>query len=102
MSMKLAPDRFFAALADETRLRALMLLWSEGELCVCDLTQALGVSQPKVSRHLATLRKAGVVEDRRDGTWVYYALKEELPEWAAAVLDELADALTGEKPYRGD
>ena len=61
------------ALADETRLRIVALL-SHGELCVCHLEEALRLSQPKVSRHLATLRSAGVVEHRRDGTWVYYRL----------------------------
>jgi len=66
-------SRFFKALADETRLRIVALL-SHGELCVCHLEDALDLSQPKVSRHLATLRGAGVVEDRRDGAWVYYRL----------------------------
>ena len=66
-------SRLFKALADETRLRIVALL-SHGELCVCHLEEALRLSQPKVSRHLATLRAAGVVEDRRDGSWVYYGL----------------------------
>jgi len=66
-------SRLFKALGDETRLRIVALL-SHGELCVCHLEEALSLSQPKVSRHLATLRAAGVVEDRRDGTWVYYRL----------------------------
>ena len=66
-------SRLFKALADETRLRIVALL-SHGELCVCHLEEALRLSQPKVSRHLATLRSAGVVEHRRDGTWVYYRL----------------------------
>jgi len=66
-------SRLFKALGDETRLRIVALL-SHGELCVCHLEDALGLSQPKVSRHLATLRGAGLVEDRRDGTWVYYRL----------------------------
>jgi ArsR family transcriptional regulator len=66
-------SRLFKALADETRLRIVALL-AHGELCVCHLEEALRLSQPKVSRHLATLRAAGVVEDRREGTWVYYHL----------------------------
>ena len=66
-------SRLFKALADETRLRIVALL-SHGELCVCHLEEALELSQPKVSRHLATLRAAGVVEDRRDGSWVHYRL----------------------------
>ena len=66
-------SRLFKALGDETRLRIVALL-AHGELCVCHLEEALRLSQPKVSRHLATLRAAGVVADRRDGTWVYYRL----------------------------
>jgi ArsR family transcriptional regulator len=66
-------SRLFKALGDETRLRIVALL-SHGELCVCHLQEALGLSQPRVSRHLAVLRGAGVVEDRRDRRWVYYRL----------------------------
>jgi ArsR family transcriptional regulator len=66
-------SRLFKALGDDTRLRIVALL-SHGELCVCHLEGALGLSQPNVSRHLAILRSAGVVEDRRQGTWVHYRL----------------------------
>ncbi len=65
--------RIFKALADETRLRILALLTS-GELCVCDLMAALELPQSTVSRHLATLRNAGLVVDRRQGVWMYYRL----------------------------
>lgn len=67
-----APD-LFRAFADETRLRILSLL-AEGELCVCDLCSVLGEIQPKISRHLATLRRAGLVRVRREGKWKHYAL----------------------------
>jgi ArsR family transcriptional regulator, arsenate/arsenite/antimonite-responsive transcriptional repressor len=66
-------SRLFKALADETRLRIVALL-SHGELCVCHLEDALRLSQPKVSRHLAILRLTGVVDHRRAGSWVYYRL----------------------------
>lgn len=66
-------SRLFKALGDETRLRIVALL-SHGELCVCHLEEALHLSQPKVSRHLAILRLTGVVEHRREGSWVYYGL----------------------------
>ncbi len=69
-------SRLFKALGDETRLRIVALL-SHGELCVCHLEEALGLSQPNVSRHLGILRSAGVVEDRREGNWVYYRLLEQ-------------------------
>ena len=65
----------FSALADPTRLRILSLL-SDGELCVCHLQQALGTHQPKISRHLAYLRRTGLVEPKRNGKWMYYALSK--------------------------
>ncbi len=63
----------FRAFSDRTRLRILNLI-RPGELCVCDLVRVLGVPQPKVSRHLAYLRKAGLVTARREGLWMYYEL----------------------------
>lgn len=93
---------FFAALADATRLRTLVLLATRGELCVCRLVGALGVSQPKMSRHLAFLRDAGIVRDRRQGQWVHYRVSEALPDWAVEVLASTASALAGEEPHRGD
>ena len=61
------------ALSDETRLRVIKLL-EERELCVCELIQVLDMSQPRISRHLSVLRNAGLVDDRREGKWVYYSL----------------------------
>ena len=66
-------SHLFRALGDETRLRIIALL-AHGELCVCHLQAALELPQPNVSRQLAILRAAGLVEDRREGTWVYYRL----------------------------
>lgn len=63
----------FRAFSDRTRLRILNLL-RPGELCVCDLVRVIGVPQPKVSRHLAYLRKAGLVTSRKEGLWMYYEL----------------------------
>jgi len=68
-------ERLFQALGDATRLRILGLL-STGEVCVCHIHETLRVSQPKASRHLAYLRRAGLVETRRQGLWVYYRLAE--------------------------
>ena len=64
----------FKACADATRLRLLVLL-SERELCVCELVDILQMPQGKISRHLAVLRRAGLVADRRDGTWIHYSLQ---------------------------
>jgi ArsR family transcriptional regulator len=66
----------FRAFAEPTRLRILSLLLEQKEICVCDLCAALGEIQPKVSRHLATLRRAGLVDVRRDGKWKIYSLAE--------------------------
>ena len=66
-------SRLFKALADETRLRILSLL-AEGELCVCDLMEVLMLPQSTVSRHLAYLKNAGWVTDRRAGVWMYYSI----------------------------
>lgn len=70
-----APD-LFGAFAHPIRLRILNLLQQEKEICVCDLCEVLGVAQPKVSRHLAILRDAALVEVRRDGRWKFYSLLE--------------------------
>jgi len=90
------------ALADPTRLRALHLLLALGELCVCDVEAALGISQSKASRHLVTLRQAGLVADRRDGTWVYYRIGEGLAEPARAALEGLAQTLRSEPTAAAD
>ncbi|SET58244.1 ArsR family transcriptional regulator [Marinobacter segnicrescens] len=86
------PVTVFKALADELRLSALLLIRDQQKLCVCELTEALDVSQPKVSRHLATLRDTGLVETERHGQWVYYYLSPHLPGWLVRVLDETASA----------
>jgi ArsR family transcriptional regulator len=71
--------RWFHALADETRLRIVRRL-SEGEQCVCDLTDVLGTGQSLLSFHLKTLKEAGILRDRREGRWVYYSLNFEAIE----------------------
>lgn len=81
------PLRFFKCLSEETRLRCLLLIQEEGELCVCELMAALEEIQPKVSRHLAQLRRCGLLLDRRQGQWVFYRINPELPEWAETVLN---------------
>ncbi len=92
----LQPLTLFKCLAEETRLTAMQMMLKSGELCVCELTDALGLSQPKVSRHLAELKKCGLVQDCRRGKWVYYRLNDALPEWALAVLRESAAPMEAE------
>lgn len=78
---------FLKNLADETRLKILLLLLKEEELCVCEFTQALTLSQPKVSRHIAQLRNDNILQDRREGKWVYYRLSPSLQAWQLAIID---------------
>ncbi|ASK79361.1 transcriptional regulator [Paraphotobacterium marinum] len=80
------PRIFFKCLADDTRLKSLLIISNLGEVCVCDLTNALQVEQPKISRHLAELRKCKLVTDNRKGKWVYYKINSDLPEWAQNIL----------------
>ena len=85
--MKLSPLDLYKSLADETRLKSVLLIFSEEELCVCELTAALDLSQPKISRHLAQLKQIGILADRRQGQWVYYRINDSLPEWALKVIE---------------
>ena len=80
------PVTFYKCLADKTRLMCLLLMETKGELCVCDLTMALQVSQPKISRHLANLRNCGVVASRKQDQWVHYKINPELDNWEKLVI----------------
>lgn len=100
--MNIDTNTFFSALSNETRLRCLVLLQLEGELCVCELTHALELSQPMISRHLALLRQSGLVNDRRAGQWIYYCINPELPDWAKTVLDTTAQANQTIAPFSDD
>lgn len=96
------PDSLFGILSDSTRLRALMLIQAEGEVCVCELTFALDESQPKISRHLALMREAGIVESRREGTWMHYRINSSLPYWSKETLKHVHGKLFELSPYRDD
>jgi ArsR family transcriptional regulator len=89
--ISMTPVSLFKLLADDTRLRCLMLIQREEELCVCELTEALRISQPKISRHLAALRESALLTDRRQSTWVFYRLNEALPDWVTQVLHTTAE-----------
>lgn len=100
--MNIEPTSFFGALSNETRLRCLVLLWAQGELCVCELTHALGLPQPNVSRNLAHLRELGIVSDRRAGVWVHYRISETLPGWCRDVIERIAQSLSSAPPFAAD
>src|SRR5437868_15278424 len=86
-------ESVFKALADATRLRILGLLLT-GEVCVCDIHEALKIAQPKASRHLAYLRRAGLVETRRSGLWIHYRLGKLGDPVLMAIIDAVRHALT--------
>ena len=94
-------SRLFKALGDETRVRIIALL-SHGELCVCHLEEALGLSQPNVSRQLSVLRAAGIVEPRRDGNWIYYRLAPQSDNLCKHQLGELVRAFAKKDVLRRD
>jgi ArsR family transcriptional regulator, arsenate/arsenite/antimonite-responsive transcriptional repressor len=100
--MNISTTDFFHALADETRLRCIALIYQKGELCVCELTHALGVVQPKISRHLATLKATQILRDRREGVWVYYHLSPDLPGWVVKVLKDTVISIKDLEPFCTD
>jgi ArsR family transcriptional regulator len=94
-------DQLFRALADPTRLRLLNLIAGR-EICVCYLVEILGMSQPKVSRHLAYLRRAGIAAARRQGKWMHYRLAVPQDRVAASILKETLDHLRQRPDLRRD
>lgn len=94
-------SRLFKALGDETRLRIVALL-SHGELCVCHFESALGLTQSNTSRQLGVLKNAGIVEARREGSWVYYQLAPQMDEVCKAQLKALVSAFTRHEVLRED
>ncbi|RLC27731.1 MAG: transcriptional regulator [Deltaproteobacteria bacterium] len=98
----ITPESFTRTLADPTRLRILMLLLQEEELCVCHLTDILEMVQPKVSRHLAVLRENKLLLDRRSGLWIHYRLHPGLPIWCYKILQSLSTGCMSTEPYVND
>lgn len=94
-------ELFFRALADRTRLRLLNLMGAE-EVCVCFFVEILKTNQPKISRHLAYLRRAGIVGVRREGQWVHYRVVEPTDTSAARVLKEVLSWLANDQEMQRD
>jgi len=84
----MTPLELFKCLGDETRLTMLLLVSQQKELCVCELTDVLQVSQPKISRHLAALKKQELLLDRKSGQWVFYRVNPDLPTWVYVVIEQ--------------
>ena len=94
-------ELLFRALADRTRLRLINLM-GESEVCVCFLVEALKMSQPKISRHLAYLRRAGIVAVRREGKWMHYRLIAPKDKNAGRMLDQVRASLAGNTEMQRD
>ncbi|CAN5395203.1 hypothetical protein BH10ACI3_BH10ACI3_11250 [soil metagenome] len=94
-------DEFFAALADRTRLRLLNLM-RDGEVCVCFFAETLGTNNPKISRHLSYLKRAGLVNARRDGKWIHYSLNAPAEPQAAELFTSLLKTLESDKEMQSD
>jgi ArsR family transcriptional regulator len=94
-------ERLFRALADPTRLRLINLI-AEQEVCVCHFVEVLNAPQPKISRHLAYLRRAGIVAARRDGKWMHYRLVLPSDVHAAAIMKTTVDSLKRNAELRRD
>ena len=91
----------FKALADQTRLRLINLI-GDDEVCVCFFVEVLKINQPKISRHLAYLRRAGVVSARREGKWIHYRLVEPPDPHAANIFREVLAALPNDPAMKSD
>jgi ArsR family transcriptional regulator len=101
MKPKHSLDQLFRALGDPTRLRLLNLM-AEQEICVCYFTEVIGARQPKISRHLAYLRKAGIVAARREGRWMHYRLAAPSSPLVAEILKTVLNALKQDKELQRD
>ncbi|MEJ2270683.1 MAG: metalloregulator ArsR/SmtB family transcription factor [Desulfobulbaceae bacterium] len=97
-----ATAQIFKALGDETRLRIMALLVNDQELCVCDIMAALEMPQSTISRHLSYLRNAGLVDDRRQGIWMYYRINKEGITQAADLFNLLVAMLFESDQAVGD
>ena len=92
VQQEIDPTQFYKCLTDEIRLKSLMLIQYQGELCVCELVAALKEIQPKISRHLALLRKSKILIDRKQEQWVYYRINPNLPGWAKSVITQTMES----------
>jgi ArsR family transcriptional regulator len=94
-------ELLFKALADQTRLRLINLI-GDDEVCVCFFVEVLKTNQPKISRHLAYLRRAGVVAARREGKWIHYRLVEPVDPHAAKIFREVRSSLADNPAMQSD
>ncbi|MBO0723733.1 MAG: metalloregulator ArsR/SmtB family transcription factor [Blastocatellia bacterium] len=100
-NVKFDLEQFFLALSDRNRLRLINLIGGD-EICVCFFVEILKMPQPKVSRHLAYLRRAGIVEARREGKWMHYRIVPPANEHAARIFEEVREWLSSDREMQQD
>ncbi len=100
--MDILPEHWFLALGHPVRLRCLMLIAQKKEVCVCELSHALGLPQPAISRQMAGLKGHGIVTDKRQGVWIFYQIHPNLPDWCREVLRSAGKVLRQQPPFSGD
>jgi len=98
----MSPAELFSVLSHPTRLRLALLMAEHGTLCVCELQHAVDEDQPRVSRHLANLRQAGVIEGERRAQWVDYRLSPDLPGWARTIIDQALNDMRDDPAFDAD
>ena len=94
--------RILVTLSDPIRLRCLGLIARNGELCVCELVAALDLPQPKISRHLAVMREAGLLRDRRDAQWVHYSIPDDLDPAIRSIVEATLAAIAPTREAKRD
>ncbi len=95
-------DNFYKVLSDETRLRCLVLIFEQGELCVCELIHALALPQSKISRHLSIIKLNHLIDHRRQGQWVLYSPKPDLSAFKTHIIQLSIQELKNAYPYQDD
>jgi ArsR family transcriptional regulator len=91
--MNIEQSQLFSVLSNQIRLRCLYLLAKAGEVCVCEVVEALRISQPSASKSLNSLKTAGLLSDRRDANWIYYSLRSDLPDWVDTIVQATVSGL---------
>ena len=100
--MNIDYPQLFSALANETRLRCLNLIFNNGEVCVCEVTASLLITQPTASKALKTLKSAGALQDRKDANWNYYRLNDSMETGLQKLIAECCSSLSKSQSFAAD
>ena len=94
--------RVLKALSDENRIRMICLIWSRKDLCVCEITEIIGLAQPTISSHLKILENAGLIESYKNGLWVNYNIRQDLDPFRSGLIEPLYKKLKKDKKIKSD